>query len=144
MKHKIVSFFLPATLCLLVVACGGKYQAECGISEVSQRGIDFVQPTIDAMERYKKDNGKYPADVFELTPRYIDKIPIVLHSKQGVDETKYKILVEEKLRGGVPRTVSDGSRFSVEFISNDERACLTGRNNICEYSSENPFWNCHQ
>lgn len=144
MKRRNVSLIPTLIFLLFVASCGEKSAVVCGISDVSQKGINFVQPTIEALEKYKRDNGKYPADVFQLMPAYIDKIPIVLHEKAGVDETKYKILVEEKLKGGVPRTAADGKSYSVEFIPSDERMCATGRNNICEYSSEKPFWDCHE
>ena len=144
MKYLIALALSVTIVCSVISSCSRKVQIVCGISEVSQMGIDFVQPTIVAMERYKEDNGEYPKDIFNLVPKYIDKIPIVLHSKEDVDESKYNILIHEKLRGGVPRIEDDAGYFSIEFIPTDDRICLTGRNNICEYRSDTKQWGCYQ
>lgn len=142
--RRLFGLFILAVAGLAAAACGEKFSAACGVSEISQTGINFVQPTIQAMEQYRKDNGKYPNDVFDLVPKYIEKIPIVLYEKGEVDETKYNILIHEKLRGGVPRIYPNENSFSIEFTPTDDRVCLTGRNNLCEYSSVNKSWNCHQ
>ena len=98
------------------------------------------------MEKYKGDNGSYPKNALELVPNYIDKIPIIINADENLDdEAKYNILKLDKLRGGVPWTADDGNYFEIKFYSEDDRTCLLGgRNNLCEYSSRNPSWNCHQ
>ncbi len=144
MKHQLV-------ICLLLIAalfcnnCGSKIQLKCGISAASQIGIDHLQPLIDAMEQYKKDNGKYPAN-FNLVPKYIDKIPIIISGDESsYDQSKFNILKNGQLGGSSRVSSEDGSYFSMQFLTKDDRTCLLGgENNMCEYSSDKPFWNCQQ
>ncbi len=145
MKHQ------PAICLLLIIfllfgSCGGKkIQTTCEISEAAQIGIDHLQPLIDAMEQYKKDNGKYPVGI-DLAPKYIDKVPIISSGgEEYYDKSKFNILKHDKLGASSGVNSDDGSYFNIEFTTKDERICLLGgRNNICEYSSDSPSWNCHQ
>ena len=138
---------LPATIVFLLLfnGCNQKINFTCGISETSQTAISHIQPVIEAMEKYKNDTGRYPKNALDLIPNYIDKVPIIIHKREVLDNTnKYNVLVREELRGGVPWITESGDYFEIKFYSIDNRTCLMGRNNICEYSSESKKWSCYQ
>jgi hypothetical protein len=145
MRHQLI-LMLSLIFVLFLTSCGGKkIQMTCGISEVSQVGINHLQPLINAMELYKKDTGKYPIGV-DLAPKYIDKIPVIISGgEEYYDKSKFNILKHENLGGSSGINSDDGSYYSIEFLTQDDRFCLLGgRNNICEYTSDRSFWNCHQ
>lgn len=96
------------------------------------------------MERYKVANGRYPQYGTDLIPEYIDKIPTIASKNEAFDEMKINVLRNDKLGGDKARFADDGSYFSIEFIPTDDRICLMGRNNICEYTSETKKWGCYQ
>lgn len=145
MKLKATITVLALIEILLLTSCEGKkLKLVCGVSETSQIGINHLQPLVDAMERYKKDNGKYPIGV-SLIPKYIDKIPVISSTPGVYDESTYKVLQNERVGNSSGNVSEDGSYFRIEFLVRDDRICITlGRNNICEYTSERPVWNCHQ
>lgn len=137
---------LMLILILLVNSCGGKkIKVTCKISEVAQVAINHLQPLINAMEQYKKDNGQYPVGV-ELAPKYIDKIPVIIDSgEEYYDKSKFNILIHDKLGRSSGHNSEDGNYFTVEFLTTDDRICLLGgRNNICEYTSKTKEWGCYQ
>ena len=127
-------------------SCGGKsLHFTCGFSEVSQTGINHLQPFIDAMEKYKVDNGKYPKLGTQLIPQYLDKIPVISSEKNVFDESQVKVLRNDKIWKDEATLAEDGSYFSLRFYPRDDRICLFGgRNNICEYTSESKQWGCYQ
>ena len=145
MNYKILIASVILISASLTNSCGGrKFQFVCGISEVSQIGINHLQPLVDAMEQYKKDNGRYPVGI-DIAPRYIDKIPIISSGgEQYYDESHFNVLKHEKLSGGIGVSSDDGSYFSLKFTPIDDRICLMGRNNICEYRSDTKQWGCYQ
>jgi hypothetical protein len=123
-------------------------QLTCGICETAQIGINHFQPLVDALEKYRVDNLRYPSDLRELVPKYIDKISIILGKEvppEVGNEPIYNVLRHEKLGNKLSYQDDQGRVFSLGFLTQDDRICLLGgRNNICEYSSDRPFWNCHQ
>lgn len=132
---------------LLTNSCVSKrIKLSCGIGGTAQRGINYVQPMIDAMERYKADHGKYPTeDVKDFVPQYIDKIPTFNCTGSKLETSPTANVIQDKdlcrLTGG---TEEDGQSFTVRFYPNDEHICLlSARNNICEYTSETKQWNCY-
>jgi hypothetical protein len=139
------SLFFIVVFPLLLSACGNQVYFSCRVSEVSQLGIDHINPVVDALERYKNDSGKYPKNALDLVPQYIDKIPIIINSNENLDdESKYNSLVNEKIRGGAPWIADGGDYFEIKFYSKDDRICLAGgKNNFCEYTSETKKWNCY-
>ena len=63
---KLILFLILAlnlTACSLLI----------GIKE--SNGQHTCKPIIEALENYKKNLGKYPKELSELTPKYLDKIP---------------------------------------------------------------------
>jgi hypothetical protein len=143
--------FFIFTLLLLIISANscerGKVKIVCGINETSQIGIDHLQPLVNALEKYKADNGKYPSDWRVLAPNYIDRIPIILNagvSKEIGNEPIYNALRHNKLES--MQTLSDetGQTFDVGFYTEDDRFCLTGKNNICEFKSGWTQWRCYQ
>lgn len=141
------STFLVLFLALLICsACTKQLKITCGIGEVAQRGINHLQPMIDAMERYKADHGKYPtADTTDFAPQYIKKIPILSCVPPSSEISPIAEFIEdEDLCSSTSTSEKDGSSFMVKFYPNDERLCLLGgRNNICEYTSETKEWKCY-
>ena len=146
MKYQILFFSSILAAILLTNSCGGgKYKFVCGISDISQIGINHLQPLTDAMEKYKNDNGRYPKSFRDLIPKYLEKIPIISSGgEENVDESIFDVLKHDKIKRDIGSLDSNGSYFKLAFIPTDDRICLMGRNNICEYSSERPFWDCHQ
>jgi hypothetical protein len=143
--------FLSIILLLLIIlnnSCTLRpIHLTCGISETAQIGINHLQPFVDAMEKYKADNGRYPAKPWEdLIPKYIDKIPILNCTVSDAGMLPiHKVLENKKICESLGALEKDGSYFRFAFTTTDDRICLLGgRNNICEYSSDRPFWNCHQ
>lgn len=117
----------------------------CGIGSVSQEGINHLQPLIEAMENYKKDNGSYPASYTDLIPKYLTRVPVINSGGvEEIDETKFFVLKSDSIYRDVGVLAKDGTYFKLVFIPKDDRTCLFGRNNICEYSSNDPRWDCHQ
>jgi hypothetical protein len=143
--------FIVALLLLIIStnSCErGKVKIVCGISETAQIGINHLQPVIVALEKYKADHGKYPtAGTTDFVPKYIDKVPIILGVNASPvleNESIYKILRHEKL-WSMPTLADDtGQTFHIGFYTQDDRFCLTGRNNICEFKSGWTQWRCHQ
>ena len=143
MKKLLLVFI---TLFLFFNGCSKKMNFTCGISEISQIGMNHIQPVIDAMEKFKNDTGKYPKNALDLIPKYIDQVPIIVHKPETLDNAnEYNVLVKDDLRGGVPWIPENRDYFEIEFYSIDNRTCfIGGRNNICKYRSEKKQWSCYQ
>jgi hypothetical protein len=126
----------------------GKVKVVCGISETAQIGINHLQPLVDALEKYKADHGKYPtSDTKDFIPKYIDRLPIILNSvvsKEIGSEPIYNVLRHAKLESKTTSTDETGQTFELGFYTKDDRFCLTGRNNICEFRSEWNEWRCYR
>ena len=57
---------------LLTVSCATVVPGE------DEKGKSYFEPAnkvLDAIEAYKKDQGRYPTSLFELPPKYIDALP---------------------------------------------------------------------
>lgn len=145
MQIKIISFLIIVGA-VFTIACQKTVKVSCEISEISRIGIDHFQPLVYAMEKYKTDNGNYPPkDISLLIPKYIDKIPLIPYSKDGIDENKFNTLRNERIESGSATVDENGRSFSITFYPKDERICLLGgRNNICEYTSDKKQWGCYQ
>jgi hypothetical protein len=96
------------------------------------------------MEEYKKDNGRYPEYGTDLIPKYLNKVPVLASNDESYDESKVDVLRNERLGSDKAIFEKDGSNFSLSFYPTDDRFCLTGRNNICEYTSDTKKWGCYQ
>lgn len=96
------------------------------------------------MEKYKEIKGRYPKNIFDLTPIYIERIPLIPFSDRGIDEIKFNVLRLEGIERGSAHIVDDGTAFVITFYPKDDRICLSGKNNICEYTSEAKQWKCYQ
>lgn len=141
LRKAIISIIITSAF---LVSCSKKIHISCGISEASQIGINHLQPLVDAMEKYKTDNGKYPAEV-AISPKYIDKIPIISSGDDvQYDESKFNVLKNKELHGAIGTSGQDGNYFSLRFTTDDDRICLIGKANICEYTSETKQWRCYQ
>lgn len=141
LRKTIISIIITSAF---LVSCSKKIHISCGISEASQIGINHLQPLVDAMEKYKTDNGKYPVEV-DISPKYIDKIPIISSGDDvQYDESKFNVLKNKELRGAIGTNSPDGNYFSLRFTTDDDRICLTGKANICEYTSKTKQWICYQ
>ena len=137
--------FLFVSMTIFLASCGAKeVHFSCGISEVTQTGINHLKSLVDAMEKYKNDKGKYPEQVIDLIPSYIDKIPVVTHYADGFDNSKFDVLQSDELQASGPLIGTGGSYFVLRLYPKDDRICLFGRNNICEYTSETGRWGCYQ
>jgi hypothetical protein len=145
MQCKNFVFFVVLTAILMLTACGSRdFHFQCGISDVSKLGINHLQPFVEAMEKYKTDKGHYPKYGTDLVPGYIDKVPTLASENETFDETKINVLRNDKLGSDKSRFADDGSYFSIEFLPKDDRFCLMGKNNICEYTSDTKKWGCYQ
>lgn len=151
MKNKLlldarVQFYL--FLCFLIFSTAScekrNFYLSCNISEISQIGINHFQPFIEAMEKYKIDKGKYPNTGTDLIPDYLDKIPVIAIRGMVLDDPRVKVLKNDKITNYKAFFADGGAYFSVSFYPEDDRICLTGRNNICEYTSETKQWGCYQ
>jgi hypothetical protein len=140
-KLKIFLFFCFITI--LNSSCGGKsVQLSCGLSEASQLGINHLQPFVDAMEKYKVDEGKYPKNGLELIPKYLDKVPVIAIGGMVLYDPQVDVLKTDKISSY--NASFDGDSFSIEFYPKDDRICLLGgRNNVCEYTSNTKKWGCY-
>jgi hypothetical protein len=143
-------FVFIVVLLLMIISTNscerGKVKIVCGINETSQIGINHLQPLVDALEKYKADHGKYPtADTKDFVPNYIDKIPIFncAGSKAGILPI-HKVLENEKLCSMPTLPDDTGQTFHMGFYTKDDRFCLTGKNNICEFKSGYTQWRCYQ
>ena len=126
-------------------SCNREIQFSCGLSEASQFGINHLQPFVDAMEKYKDDNGRYPKNGLKLIPKYIDKLPVIALDGMKYDETTSKVIKTDQIYRDSGSFTEDGSYYSVSFYPKDDRICLLGgRNNICEYTSQTKEWGCYQ
>ena len=148
MKFKRTIFLITiiCLACLFSTSCNRRIYFVCGIGEVAQTGINHFQPLIDALEKYKTDHGKYPTeDTVDFVPKYIDRIPVLdcTGTKPGILTTD-NVLKDKRLCGGIGKSSDDENNFSIKFYPEDNRICLMGRNNICEYSSESKKWSCYQ
>ena len=147
MKGSLITIVLLFFVALSNACVSRKVQFVCGINETSQIGINHLQPLVDALEKYKVDNGRYPSDWRTLVPKYIDKIPVILGAEVSPDignSPIYKVLRHEKLSSKLTHQDAQGQEFKLGFFTQDDRICLVGRNNICEYTSETKEWNCYQ
>jgi hypothetical protein len=64
---------LITILCFTFIAdnCGDKP----GEGEAAKRGYAAAQPVIEALEKYKQENGKYPDTWIKLVPKYLNEVP---------------------------------------------------------------------
>lgn len=44
-------------------------------AEISEELNSLAQPTIEALYKYQRDHGSYPADIDSLVPTYVEKVP---------------------------------------------------------------------
>ncbi len=58
---------------LLLVGCAGS-KAGAGEGASNHPAVQLALPLIDAVEQYKSENGRYPADLEVLVPDYAEKI----------------------------------------------------------------------
>jgi hypothetical protein len=145
-------FVFIVTFLLMIISTNscarGKVKIVCGISETAQIGINHLQPLVDALEKYKADHGKYPtADTKDFVPKYIDRIPIILNagvSKEIGNAPIFNALRHEKLESMSTLPDETGQTFNIGFYTKDDRFCLTGKNNICEFKSGYTQWRCYQ
>jgi hypothetical protein len=142
--------FIYASLILIfifIISCCGTKRVvlTCDISQDSQKAINHMQPLINALEKYKTENGKYPQYFNDLVPKYTENVPMIGNEKMTPGSPIFDHLVNEKLGNSTANITDNESKYYIEFTTIDDRICLLGgRNNICEYSSDKPFWNCHQ
>jgi hypothetical protein len=98
--------------------CGEKV----GEGETAKRGYAAAQPIIEALEKYRQDNQKYPDSWIKLVPQYIKELP-----KDG-----------------------DGLRFNYSYIDDKNTYTLgfsydgSGVIGIteCKYYSTTKSWSC--
>ena len=67
--RKYIRFALPIGLAFFF-GC-----ATPGHGEKAEHGYATLQPVIEALKRYKSDNGRYPNDLNELVPKYLSSFP---------------------------------------------------------------------
>ena len=63
---------LPLLLMVLVVACA---HVAPGADEKGKLYFEPANRVLDAIEAYKKDQGRYPTSLYELPPKYIEALP---------------------------------------------------------------------
>ena len=143
---KNIYIHLIVVVTLVTSSCGTKtVSLTCSISQTSQKAINHMQPLVDALEKYKADNGQYPQYFNDLVPKYTQRIPMIGNEKMTPGSPVYDHLVDEKLGSSTANIADDRNSFYIEFTTVDDRICLLGgRNNICEYTSETKQWNCYQ
>ncbi len=146
MNLKISCFILTLFFIFSTISCKEKNaELTCNVSQYSQKAISHLQPLIVALEKYKMENGRYPPYFNDLVPKYTQKIPMIGNEKITPGSPIFNHLVDKKLGDSLANIADDGNSYYIYFTTKDDRICLLGgRNNICEYSSENPVWNCHQ
>jgi hypothetical protein len=142
---KVVYFSLIIIFVFSTNSCGEKKLSfNCGISNVSQKGINHMQSLIDALEEYKTQNGRYPQYFNDLVPKYTKKIPMIGNERIVPGSPVYDHFIDENLGDSFSTISDDGSYFSIKFLPKDGRFCLMGKNNICEYTSDTKKWGCYQ
>lgn len=111
-------------------------------AEVIAIGKDYFQPLINALEKYKNDNGHYPKNVFDLTPKYINKIPLIGNlTRMGItswDKPKINNDSPHKSIDSGTVHVSEDDSFSISFqYSEDIEWCRTKKGSgMCTYNSK--------
>jgi hypothetical protein len=71
-EEAMIARFLLPLAAMLVVACASVAPGE------DEKGKQYFEPAnqvLDALERYKKDQGRYPTSLYELVPKYVEKLP---------------------------------------------------------------------
>ena len=80
-----------------------------------QRAATRAEPLIDAIERYKIDQGRPPANLQQLVPRYLPKIPATGMAAYP----KFRYASRAKRPGGAPNGVYELSVFTTFGLSFD-------------------------
>lgn len=70
--HFFSVLFLVISMTIFNTQCGEKP----GKGERAEKGYENAKPIIEALEKYKQAKGDYPKTLIELTPTYLDKLPL--------------------------------------------------------------------
>lgn len=149
--HSNVRAAAKATLLLVTILftnnCGGQrvnLMCDPGEGEAAQAGQRFFQPLIDALEQYKAETGNYPNAMYELVPKYIDKVPDLREQERTPDEqSKVNNISPHSNIGGSSIAVRpDEKRFVITFYFYENKFCLLGTGGRCEFYSGGSRWQC--
>ena len=66
---------LRSALLAVALLCAGCAAVVPGEDDKGKSYLEPANKVLDAIEAYKKDQGRYPTSLFELPPKYIDKLP---------------------------------------------------------------------
>ena len=68
----LVILFLTLSMTFFNSRCGEKP----GEGELAKKGYENAKPIIESLEKYKQEKGVYPKTLAELTPQYLEKLPL--------------------------------------------------------------------
>lgn len=71
----------PYFLSVLVLALSMSFfNTRCGEKpgegDLAKKGYENAKPIIESLEKYKQEKGDYPKTLIEITPQYLDKLPL--------------------------------------------------------------------
>lgn len=136
---------LISSVCLLLNSCGGeRLHLKCDYNEAAESGKEFYQPLINALENYKADHKNYPESVFELVPKYIDKIPGTTDSKETANSSDKtgKLYSHKNIKSQIIGSSAESNYYAITFYFRDNGNCLLDKNGVCRYNSSNKAWLC--
>ena len=123
-SHLFILCFLIA-IGLFVSSCRGHFGSAEEESIKAQ-----AKPIIEAIEKYKKDNGKYPENLSDLVPKYI---PSIKNPNLGVKKWKYVRFFGDKRYA--PNLRGEGYELTV-FERDDSYECIF----FTKYPSGKEIW----
>lgn len=95
------SMKMSLTLLLLAISCsGGCTSDRAKIDETKKRGNQIIQ----ALERFRADQGHYPTSLTDLVPKYIHTLPSATWGtrtwKYAADANGFTLSVDESVHTG--------------------------------------------
>lgn len=98
------------------------------LRQLKERGVGDLDQTVYALKLYYADNGKYPLELKQLTPRYIQSFP---NYEQDTSPNNYERLIFNY-------KLDDNGDYWLNFEP-ASKAIKGG----CNFSSSNSAWNCY-
>lgn len=129
----------------LFTSCGNKrVNLNCSYDTTVESGKTFYQPLINALEKYKVEHENYPTNVFELVPKYIDKIPGTLSNSEtpNSSDEQGNLYVDKNIKSQIIGTRPDTKSYFITFYFRDDSSCFLNKNGVCAYNAETKNWLC--
>lgn len=71
-QHFLSVLILALSLTIFNTKCGEKP----GEGDLAKKGYENAKPIIESLEKCRQEKGDYPRTLSELTPQYLEKIPL--------------------------------------------------------------------